>query len=1305
MLKAEPLKPTAEFAEIAPEGRAKIDARFIGQLVHKHASGKAGPGGEYHLLCEVVRGVRKDAELEATVQWAFETFGAEEMRLLVEEGGLPLAEAAQAKRRRQKNDDWSDPANAWLNAELARRQAERLDRQIEEIAEHAKRAPLALLVGAGASRPKPSEVPLYHELAWELTGEPYARCDEDPGACFDVACHSKGGRIYQEVADRIRTATEPNPIHHLAVRMLKTGAAASIVTTNWDTLLEAAAAKAGMEIGRWPREERGQGAGLRAEGVVHLHGVADRPDSMLVSKSDLDGHYEKESEARFAQEMLGDRSILCVGYSFRDIMIRKIHAAIAGKERARNQRRRTFSLVKRESDSPDWEGTIRALEGAGIEPVPYDRHGDVPEILERIAHAIERDAYAEQRRLEELGAAGARPDTSWGEVEDLLREGDARLTHFLRRARPEDWACEAFLQHGAGKLVGSDGTEKGARGFARWLCAGLDTRRIETILWLAAKSGQKAGGVLGEHLAGALAGNSGDLATGSLLKAGMFLAAQGRTARAPYRYGTGIPLSEVAARCSEAGRHELGIALWIEAIRVEAGAEEQRSDAPAAIARVRPRTPADEGFARQTYEIAVEPFLRSTCTEVWDACRRAIEDYQRILDATADATPFDDWSFMRPTIEEHEQDESRRDRTSHLIIDAARDALGAMARGSRTERSAWTTAVREASGVGSELLRRLAVHGVGSDERQGAARKLRWLARSGLIDDDGCRPEVYGLLLAQWKKAPAAERRLIEAKLSTGRIGRRKRRDRKRYDLLIELDRRRLGREAKRYLTALQERYPVWKPNPHARFRYYVETGPMFGTKPEGWTSAELVEAWRKSGSRALDEVIDDEGWRNWPPDAPNAEGCRDAVEAAARADREWGRALAGRLARRRNWTHEAWSALARALAARMDLEELLEWTRGVWWRRMAGGETWRALRPVAERLAKLLGEGDGTQAAIRTGIARLEEWASEGLRHEQGPRHGDWTNHCDNTTSGAAVYGLVCMAASGKSRPAHREAALNALSRLWEEGGIARKYTATLAGNVMAGFMANASDWTEKRLLTALDTDENPELRELLWNAVRYSPPLTLDQYRRLKAGMHGWMKTAPESKNAREWAQRYAASMAGDLLGKEARGRYEDWTIHDLPSKSRAEIVEAVAYAVWAELPDESRREMPWWSDLVKPLWEDVLEHSEEPVSPAEQRRFLHCFAFLDEDEQDEFRSLFVKGPAIAPERFLNPGYGPRGEPIRNRRAALEIAIHCAESYVEGDARTWEPASRTIRGWLEEGMEDSLTRLGRRVLAAIGS
>ena len=1302
MLKAEPLRPTAEFAEIAPQGGKKVDARFIGQLVHKHASGKAGPGGEYHLLCEVVRGVREDAELEVTVQWAFETFGMEEMRLLVEEGGLPLAEAAQARRRRQENDDWSDPANAWLNAELAKRQSERLDQQIEEIAAHAKRAPLALLIGAGASRPEPSEAPLYHELAWELTGESYARCVEDPGACFDVACHRKGRRIYQEVADRIRTASEPNRIHHLAVRMLETGAAASIVTTNWDTLIEAAATKAGTEIGQWPREERDAGAGLRAEGVVHLHGVADRPDNMLVSKWDLDRHYEEESEARFTQELLGDRSILCVGYSFRDVMIGKIHAAIAGRERARNQRRRTFSLVKRESGSPDWGRTIRALEGAGIEPVLYDRHDDVPEILERIAHAIERDAYAEQRRLEELGAAGARPGTSWGEVKDLLREGDARLTHFLRRARPEDWACEAFLQHGAGKLVGSDGAEKGARGFARWLCAGLDTRRIETVLWLAAKSGQRAGGVLGEHLAGALAGNSRDLTTGSLLKAGMFLAAQGRTARAPYHYGTGM-LSQVAARCSEAGRHELGIALWIGAIRVEAGAEEQHSGAPAVTARVRPHTPADGSDARHLYETAVEPFLSSTCTEVWDACRRAIEDYQRILDAAADVTPFD-WSYMRSAIEEHEQDESRQDRTSHLIIDAARDALRAMARGSRTERSAWTTAVQEASGAGSELLRRLAVHSVGSDERQGAARKLRWLARSGLIDDDGCRPEVYGLLRAQWKKAPAAERRRIEAKLCTGRIGRRKPRDRKRYDLLLVLDReKRLGREARRYLTALQERYPVWEPKPHARFRYYVETGPMVGVSPEGWTSAELVEAWRKSGSRALDEVIDDEGWGNWYPDAPNAEGCRDAVEAAARADKEWGKALAGRLARRRKWTHEAWSALADALAGRMDFEELLEWTRGVWWRRLAGGETWRALRPVAERLAKLLGEGVGTEAAIRTGIARLEDWASEGLRHEKGPRHGDWTNHCINTTSGASVDGLVHMAASGKSRPARRKAALNALSRLWEEGGIARKYTATLAGNAMAGFMANASDWTEKHLLPALDTEGDPDLRELLWDAAKYSPPLTLDQYRRLKAGMHGWMKTAPESRSAGEWAQRYAASMAGDLLGKEARGRYEDWAIHDLPPKSRAEIVEAVAYAVWAELPDENRREIPWWSNLVKPLWEDVLEHSEEGVSAAEQRRFLHCFAFLDEDEQDEFRSLFVKGPAIAPEEFLNPGYGPGGEPVRNRRAALEIAIHCAESYVEGDARTWEPARRTIRGWLEEGMEDNLTRLGLRVLGLL--
>ena len=478
--RVEALKPQAEFAERAGGGAGgsrRPRTRIVGRVLKQHCCGmEAEKRASDETLCQVLDGDAEEPQGEYEIRWAFETMGPDALAALHAEGNVSLDRLAAAKRRSQSDPKQEDSANAWLNAALAKEQGLKLEQQIQDLAAHAKKAPLAILAGAGISKPLPSGVPLYHELAIELAGATPRQAAEDPGACFDRLHKERGRAIYEQAAERIRGRTEPNGLHRRVVALHSAAGSRTIITTNWDELIEAAGAARDEPLRVWPEHERGPGAGHRASGLVHLHGTVGKPGGMLLTKTDLERHYTQERERRFVGELVGDRSMLCIGYSHRDVMIRKIQESVAARERAREGEdgqgsRNTFSLVKRESGKPGWEDDLQRLEAAGIEPVLYDRHEEVPEILDRVARAIAQDAEAERRRLEATAKQGPQPDTDWDEIGRLLEEDGPRLEPFLREAAPEAWAAPEFMQAGAARVLRDEAGGPGSDRVSRWLCS------------------------------------------------------------------------------------------------------------------------------------------------------------------------------------------------------------------------------------------------------------------------------------------------------------------------------------------------------------------------------------------------------------------------------------------------------------------------------------------------------------------------------------------------------------------------------------------------------------------------------------------------------------------------------------------------------------------------------------------------------------------------------------------------------------------------------------------------------------------
>lgn len=1315
--RVEALKPQAEFEERRGAGEGgRPRTRIVGRVLKQHCCGmEAEKRASDETLCQILNGAAEDVQGEDEIRWAFETMGPDALAALHTEGRVSLERLAAAKRRSQSDPKQEDSANAWLNAALGKEQGLKLERQVQDIAAHAKKAPLAILAGAGISKPSPSEVPLYHELAIELAGAMPGQAAEDPGACFDRVYKERGEAVYEQAAERIRRQTEPNGLHRRVVALHSAAGSRTIITTNWDELIEAAGTAIGEPLRVWPEDERGPGAGYKASGLVHLHGTIGKPGGMLLTKMDLERHYDQERERRFVGELVGDRSMLCIGYSHRDDMIRRIQESVAARERAREGedgrgRRKTFSLVKRESGKPGWEDDLQRLEAAGIEPVLYDRHDEVPKILDRVAQAIAQDAEAERRRLEAIAKQGPQPDTDWDEIGRMLQEGGPRLEHFLREAAPEAWAVPEFMQAGAARVLREETEDPSSGQLSGWLCDGMDGERLRTILWMAAKAGERIGPALRDRLAWHL-GDS-DTAVGDVEREQGALLLIGQCESAARGMRDYLPLRRVARRCSEAGRYEASIQGWTAIARVYAGAGSKLdgvADGVEETGTLEPRLNAEGWEANKFYAEAVRPWMEQIHEAVWAVCAEALERQQRILEtACGEEDPWNRWSGKRSAIEKHVQDGLHSAGGVDTLIDAARDALEY---GGRTGREKWEARIRQAAASKNVLLNRLAIHGVTESRHWSADRKVRWLGENGLLGNSWCKHEVYRLLEEHWKRARGATRKAVGRRICRLRIRERSREENERgqYVLLGWIEKwGPLTREMKERQRVLQSRHKAWKMPAHPDFRSWRSGFQWIqAVKPPGWTGRQLVDDWKRGGQAALDGVIEE--WENPAParsleewlHGPNERGRQESAGDAIRLDRKWGIALAKRLIDLEKWRHAAWCALCRELPEQMKPTELIEWAREKWWREVWKGRWTDVLDGIPRGLATHLREGNSEEVDVREAVETLEEWALGTLKRDERPQDEDWTNHCINTMAGTAIEGIIGAASGWTDGPEGRDAAFAALGRLWNASPAMRYHVATLCTKKLDVLALGGEEWVKAHIVKAVEEEASEELRAVVWGAMEYagwSPKLA----KMLKNAMERELTHEEAHGETDTCAERYAWSMLRDILYPTEGGhggKYESWKVAELPSGRRATVVAALAHHLWT---NEESRARDAWGRILLPLWRDVCDHAEGGASEREQGSFLHCFAFLNKGQQAEFRAWFQKGPAVAPERFLDANYGPKE--VENRMAALEVALHCAGGYGGHEAWKWTAALETIAGWARAPKSPEEERLAYNVLAKTG-
>lgn len=182
--------------------------------------------------------------------------------------------------------------------------------------------------------------------------------------------------VRQAVASELRApGVQPAPIHRALMLLADRGVAITIITTNFELLLEDAARRSRPAVqtyalGGIPRPGRRNDFA----GVLHIHGALDRDPArtsdLILTDQDFGEFYLRR---RVVPDLIYDAArlfnLVLVGYSANDPPMRYLLNAVAADGTRFDDLKERFTFVGNSDPDPvgleDWKGR-------GITPIPYD---------------------------------------------------------------------------------------------------------------------------------------------------------------------------------------------------------------------------------------------------------------------------------------------------------------------------------------------------------------------------------------------------------------------------------------------------------------------------------------------------------------------------------------------------------------------------------------------------------------------------------------------------------------------------------------------------------------------------------------------------------------------------------------------------------------------------------------------------------------------------------------------------------------------------------------------------------------------
>lgn len=211
----------------------------------------------------------------------------------------------------------------------------------------------------------------------------------------------RGGMAAEESdADKPRI-NQPAPIHRALIRLADRGGITTIMTTNFDLLLESAAKRLRVPaqsyaLGSIPRPTRRR----EFAGVLHIHGALTRNTSrysdLILTDQDFGEFYLRR---RIVPDLIYDAArlfhLVLVGYRADDPPMRYLLHAVAAEEgRFDDLKQRYIFVGSGEAD----DVALKDWHSRGIEPIRYDADQDHSVLLRTLQRWAEFSAITGQQR-------------------------------------------------------------------------------------------------------------------------------------------------------------------------------------------------------------------------------------------------------------------------------------------------------------------------------------------------------------------------------------------------------------------------------------------------------------------------------------------------------------------------------------------------------------------------------------------------------------------------------------------------------------------------------------------------------------------------------------------------------------------------------------------------------------------------------------------------------------------------------------------------------------------------------------------
>lgn len=224
-----------------------------------------------------------------------------------------------------------------------------------EIIDAIKENRLVVFAGAGISMGKPTCLPSFVELAKEIacgTGEKF-NDDKESAEVFLGNLKYRGIKVNELVAEKLsKNCLQPNEMHRALINLFVDSSGIKIVTTNYDQMFEKVLKERNLEgsyravpIYDIPAIPLGNDF----NGIIHLHGNISNPQYMVLTDEEFGKAYLTEGYAtRFLVQLFNEYTILFIGYSYNDIILRYLTRAMS-----RNATQQKYIMTHEDKDS--WE--------------------------------------------------------------------------------------------------------------------------------------------------------------------------------------------------------------------------------------------------------------------------------------------------------------------------------------------------------------------------------------------------------------------------------------------------------------------------------------------------------------------------------------------------------------------------------------------------------------------------------------------------------------------------------------------------------------------------------------------------------------------------------------------------------------------------------------------------------------------------------------------------------------------------------------------------------------------------------------